>query len=51
VVALKHWAPPLIATYAALIFLRSLSHVIEIARFYGSAGVRCDIAETRGNLP
>ena len=28
-------------------FLRSLSHVIEIARFYWSAGVRCDIIETR----
>ena len=28
-------------------FLRSLSHVIEIARFYGSAGVRCDITETQ----
>ena len=28
-------------------FLRSLSYVIEITRFYWSAGVRCDIIETR----
>jgi len=27
-------------------FLRSMSRVIEIVRFYWSAGVRCDIIET-----
>ena len=39
--------PPQIATYATLVVLPSLSHVIEIARFCWSAGVRCDIIETR----
>ena len=28
-------------------FLRSLSHTIEIAQFYWSVGVRCDIIETQ----
>ena len=41
----KHWAPLPIATCAALVL--TFSVVIEIARFYWSAGVWCDIIETR----
>ena len=47
----KALGAPLIATYATLVFLHSLSHALEITQFYWSAGVRCDITETRGNLP
>ena len=43
----KHRAPQPIATYVTLVFLHSMSHAIEIARFYWSARVRCDIIETR----